>query len=73
MACAAVSGGASSERSAVAGTAVAGKAGEGTGEASHEVAAVTGVIMAGGPEEFNERGAAVVDVPGSSVPEKGSP
>ena len=73
MACAAVSGGASGERSAVAGTDVAGEAGEDTEEASREVAVVTGVVVAGSPDEFNEGGAVVVDVPGSSVAEKGSP
>ena len=73
MSCAAIAGGATGERSAVAGTHVVGRAGEDTGEASREVGVVTGVVVAGNPDEFIEGGAVVVDVPGSSVAEKSSP
>ena len=73
MSCAAVTGGSTGERSAVSGTDVVSEAGEDTGEASREVAVVTGVVVAGSPDEFNEGGAIVVDVPGSSVAEESSP
>ena len=55
------------------GAAVAGEAGEGTGEASGEVTAVPDVVVAKSPEEFNEWDAAIVDIPDSSAPETGSP
>ena len=57
----------------MAGADVVGEEGEDTGEASREVAVVTGVVVAGSPDEFIEGGAVVVDVPGSSVTEEGSP
>ena len=57
----------------MAGTDVVGEAGEDAGEASREFAVVTGVVVAGSPDKFNEGGAIVVDVPGLSVAEEGSP
>ena len=57
----------------MAGTDVVGEAGEDTGEASREVAVVTGVVVPGSPDEFNEGGAVVMDVPGSSGAKEGSP